>query len=119
MNPGKTKVTAAYYTQHLRRQLIPECETLYPENDFIFQQDGATSHTSNQCQAFLKETLGRGRYISKIKNEWPPKSPDLNVLDYYFWSRVAVKVYEGRKEPFQTLEKLKGESDEFRVWSRI
>ena len=99
VDPAKTKVTGNYYTKHLRTQLIPACEKLYPENNFIFQQDGATSHTCNVCQAYLKDTLGRGRFVSKT--EWPPKSPDLNILDYYFWDRVATKVYEGRKKPFE------------------
>ena len=68
---AKTKVTGNYYTKHLRTQLIPACEKLYPENNFTFQQDGATSHTCNVCQAYLKDTLGRGRFVSKT--EWPHK----------------------------------------------
>ena len=41
----------------------------------------------------LKE-FGQGRMINK--NQWPPHSPDLNPLDYYFWSEVQNKVFEGR-----------------------
>jgi hypothetical protein len=43
------------YTRHLRRELIPAIEKLYPEDDFIFVQDGASSHTSGMCQDFLRE----------------------------------------------------------------
>ena len=27
--------------------------------------------------------------------EWPPSSPDCNLLDYYFWNKVKEKVYSG------------------------
>ena len=37
---GTTKVNAEVYTRHLRRELIPAIERLYPNNDFIFVQDG-------------------------------------------------------------------------------
>ena len=63
-------------------------------------QDGATSHTSKLVQNFLEETIPR-RYVKK--DQWPPKSPDANPLDYYFWSRVKEKVYEGRlNKPFES-----------------
>ena len=80
----KTKITRSYYNAHLRKQLLPACEDPYPSKDFIFAQDGATSHTSNQCQNFLQEHLGKGRHVSK--SEWPPNSTDLNVLYYYSWN---------------------------------
>ena len=47
----------------------------------------------------------RIKFISK--EEWPPKSPDCNPLDYYFWNAVSTKVYENRREPFANLEQLK------------
>ena len=49
--------------------------------------------------------------------EWPTKSPDLNVLDYYFWNQVSTKVYEGPKEPFHNLEQLKRRIK--RVWKNV
>ena len=41
------------------------------------------------------------------KSEWPPKSPDLNPLDYYFWDRLKEKVYERRTKPFENLKQLR------------
>lgn len=105
VDPAKSKVTGELHTKHLRTQLIPACKKLYPQEDFIFLQDGAPSHTSNVCQSYLKDTLGRGMFVTKL--EWPPKSPDLNVLDYYFWDRINTKVYEGRTEPFKDLAELR------------
>ena len=48
-----TKVNADYYTERVKNDLIPAMDEMYPEKDGIFVQDGATSHTSNKCQAFL------------------------------------------------------------------
>lgn len=41
----------------------------------------------------------------------------LNVLDYYFRSQVHTKVYEGRREPFQTLDQLKRRIK--RIWNNV
>ena len=41
------------------------------------------------------------------KDQWPPNSLDTNPLDYYFWSKVKSKVYEGRiNQPFKNEEEM-------------
>ena len=60
----------------------------------------------------MKE-LGRFRFVNKL--QWPPKSPDLNPLDYWFWDSLSRKVYEGQREPFVTVEQLKRRIR--RVWN--
>ena len=41
------------------------------------------------------------------KEQWPPKSPDANPLDFYFWERVKTQVYKGRmNKPFKTEKEL-------------
>ena len=64
-----------------------------------------TKHTANICQNFLRENLGRGGFIFKIK--WPSSSPDCNPMDYHFWNVVETKVYEEQREPFNNFEGLK------------
>ena len=103
MNPQKTKVTGPYFTKHLEKDLLSECRRMYPDDNYIFQQDGATSHTSLVCQSKLRQLL-RKRFINK--DQWPPKSPDLNPLDYYFWEVIKTEVYKNRSEPFQNLAQL-------------
>ena len=72
--------------------------------DWIFAQDGASSHTSHMVQNFLKDEL-KSRFIKAT--EWPPSSPDTNPLDYYFWNKVKEKVYEGRhNKPFRDEKEL-------------
>ena len=80
-------------------------------HDFMFVLNGAPSHTSNVCQNFLREELGT-RFIDK--KSWPPKSPDCNPLDYYFWDALSEEVYKDRRVPFTSLEELKNKVIE--VW---
>ena len=42
------KVNGASYQKHLRDDLIPAVEAMYPNKDFTFVQDSAPSHHANQ-----------------------------------------------------------------------
>ena len=96
------KVNGASYLKHLRDDLIPAVEAMYPNKDFTFVQDSAPSHRANQVQNFLKQKL-KSRFVKNT--DWPPKSPDCNPLDYYFWDRVQEKVYDGHYcYPFATID---------------
>ena len=78
---------------------------MYPNKDFTFVQDSAPSHRANQMQNFLKRKL-KSRFVKNT--DWPPKLPDCNPLDYYFWDRVQEKVYDGRYcYPFAMIDELK------------
>ena len=83
-----------------------ELQTLYPSlmSKFWFQQDGASSHTSNLSQDWLKENFG-GRVISlKTDFEWAPHSPDLSPPDFFLWGYLKDRVYAGKP---RTITELK------------
>lgn len=103
VNPQETKVTADSFIQHLERELLPACEVLYPLGDYILVIDGATSHSAKKTQQYLQTYAPR--FLPA--NRWPPTSPDLNPLDYYVWDALQEKVYEGRTEPFGSLDELR------------
>lgn len=104
VNKQGLKVNAKNYRDHLKNKLFPAINKVYPRQNWIFIQDGASSHTSNLVQDFLRETIPR-RFVRK--DEWPPKSPDSNPLDYYFWNKVKTEVYKGRlNNPFKTEEEM-------------
>ena len=104
VNAKGVKVDGPTYLQHLKKKLFPAIRKIYPREDWIFIQDGAPSHTSNLVQNYLNENLNR-RHVKK--EDWPPKSPDTNPLDFYFWSRVKRKVYEGRhNQPFANEDEM-------------
>ena len=73
-------------------------------NDMWFQQDGATIHTARITIDLLKDKFG-GRVI--LRNgpvEWPPRSCDLTLLDFFLWGHIKSLVYA--KKP-ATLDDLK------------
>lgn len=61
---------------------------LHLRTQLIYQHDGAPAHFQRQVRNFLnarypERWIGRGGPIT-----WPPRSPDLNVLDFFVWGYV-------------------------------
>ena len=74
-------------------------------DDWIFAQDGASSHQFHLVQDFLKTKM---KHLLVRVEEWPPFLPDVNPLDYFYWDFVKIKVYEGRsRKPFASESELK------------
>ena len=61
-----------------------EGNRLFKNTDWNFQQDGASSHTSNLAQDWCQNNLKW--YIPK--QYWPPNSPELNPMDYSVWNEI-------------------------------
>lgn len=58
-----------------------------------FMHDGAPAHFSRVVRNLLN-TSYRGRWIGRGGTvNWPPRSPDLNPLDYYLWGHLKSVVY--------------------------
>ncbi|GFX14694.1 hypothetical protein TNCV_4016921 [Trichonephila clavipes] len=52
-------------------------------SNVTFMQDGATSHTAKPVKAFLIQTFGEDRIVSRrCRYPWPPRSPDLTPADF-------------------------------------
>ena len=80
------------------------------KNVYIWQQDGATVHTSNVTMQFLKGIF-KDRIISRLAKilsmpEWPAHSPDLNPLDYTFWGQAMQKVWEAKPKSIPDLKSV-------------
>lgn len=61
-----------------------------------FQQDGCPAHTSVIARQQLNRIF-RGQWIGKYgPHNWPPRSPDLTILDFYLWGRIKDLVYRER-----------------------
>lgn len=79
-------------------------------NDFIFQQDGASSHTANNVQKWLSNTENVPNFIDK--HDWPGNSPDMNPIEN-MWAIMFYIVYE--KGSFRTIDALKRKVES--VWN--
>ena len=103
-------VKAETYLDMLKNRVWPAVRGSSTKENYWFQQDGARVHTSYENLSFLKEKF-HGRVISdKLDFYWPPKSPDLNPLDYYFWGVAQQEVHA--KKP-KTLQELKAIVENF------
>ncbi|GFU03973.1 uncharacterized protein TNCV_198581 [Trichonephila clavipes] len=59
-----------------------------------FLQDRATSHTANPVKAFLIQTFGEDRIISRrCRYPWPPRSPDLTPADFWLCGYLKSHMY--------------------------
>lgn len=69
-----------------------------------FQQDGAPPHIARPVMQYLRDNFGE-RIISRFSAiSWPPRSPDLSILDFSIWGLMKADIY---KEPPRTIAELK------------
>ena len=68
---------------------------------WTLQQDGAPAHTARTTMDYLKK-----EHINFIEpHMWPPKSPDINPVDYDIWGALQQRIYHQRQ--FNRVEELK------------
>ena len=71
---------------------------------YWFQQDSAKAHTAVNVRSWLTEKFHE-RVISHMMDRiWPPCSPDLSPLDYWFWGAC---LQELRRSPPRSIDELK------------
>jgi arsenate reductase-like glutaredoxin family protein len=97
------KCDSTKYCALLEEGLIP-----YYDDGDIFQQDGASCHTSKETMKFLKENG-----IETVK--WPAKSPDLNPIENV-WGWMVKDMYFG-KPAYKNLKELK--QAVFDSWAKV
>ena len=87
-------VTAERYCNKLLCSVVDELSEEEKLTAY-FQQDDATAHTANSKLRFLNDIF-QTRFISE--RIWPPRSPDLSVLDFYLWGAVKQKIYQNKPQ---------------------
>jgi hypothetical protein len=61
-------------------------QTLFPNNDAVFQDENAPIHTAGIVQSWLEEHEGELQYVP-----WKAQSPDLNITEP-LWSVLETRV---------------------------
>lgn len=88
-------LNAENYLELLRETLplLLEDESLALRSRMWFQNDGCPAHYARRVRDYLNETFP-GRWIGRLGPIlWPPRSPDLNPLDFFYWGCLKDKVY--------------------------
>jgi hypothetical protein len=94
-------VNADVYQALLRKHVVPWIKRTYPDGNYVFQQDSALAHTARTTQEFLRETMAE--FWTPV--DWPPYSPDLNLLDFSVWSVLQEKVQATPHTSFAALRR--------------
>ncbi|XP_025154562.1 uncharacterized protein LOC112588531 [Harpegnathos saltator] len=92
------RLNGEIYADFIKNQLpgLLEDVPLQARAELIFQHDGTPAHFSRQVPdaldtRFPERWIGQGGPIT-----WPPRSPDLNVLDYFLWGHVKNLIEQRR-----------------------
>lgn len=110
VDPG-AKVDQVYYREKiLRAVVLPWVQRTFSRVPYIFQQDGAPSHTAKTVQAFCMENF----YDFLRSKEWPAASPDMNPCDFYLWGWLEGEV---NRKNYSSVTQLKAAL--VKAWSRI
>lgn len=89
------RVTAPIYLEFLQHELgaLLEEVPLQTRSVMWLQHDGAPAHYGRQVREYLdtrytRRWIGRGGPI-----QWPPRSPDLNPIDFFLWGYFKELIY--------------------------
>lgn len=97
-------ISGSSYLQLLQDQVIPHLRESCEMDKVWWQQDGAPPHYAQTVRQYLATTFDN-RFISRGGSfEWPPRSPDLNPLDFFLWGYLKRKVYRNRPATIQQLK---------------
>ena len=98
-------VNSERYVAMIHNFLTPQLADFPVNENTLFQQDGATSHSA-RISLNAVNALFPGRVISRNGDiTWPPRSPDLTACDFFLWGYLKAKVFEA--DPPRTIEALK------------
>lgn len=89
-------LTAVNYLNLLRNRIIPRIQNVVGDafEHVWFQHDGTPAHFALNVRNFLNETFV-GQWIDRRGAiEWPPRSPYLSPLDFFYWGYLKSKIYE-------------------------
>lgn len=88
-------INSENYLEFLETQLpiLLEDVSLELRRTLWYQHDGCPAHYGRQVRTHLDQRYPR-RWIGRSGAiEWPPRSPDLNPLDFFYWGCLKDKIY--------------------------
>uniref|UniRef100_A0A914DKG9 Transposase n=1 Tax=Acrobeloides nanus TaxID=290746 RepID=A0A914DKG9_9BILA len=91
----------------LRAHLIPWAHTIFGDDEWTFQQDGAPAHKASETQDFLRDNcpdISRSTSTSAMPTANGRSTAPISKLDYAIWSILMEKACQ---KPHPNVESLK------------
>lgn len=90
-------VSGETYLDMLLGNILPELHRMgFDSADICYMHDGAPAHITADVRQCLDDNfhswIGRGNGTRLYLN-WPPRSPDLNMLDFFLWGLLDHRVH--------------------------
>jgi len=88
------KINAQYYLEEvLVGHFLPHATIMFGNNSYCFKLDSAPAHKATTVQRCCKNNIPCFIPV----DEWPPSSPDLNLLDFCIWGYMLAKLKNLKK----------------------
>lgn len=97
-------LTGSRYANMLRNGLQPVLLNHPQRKNFWYQMDGAPCHNYSLVGDLLTELFEDQWIANNGPFRWPPRTPDGNPLDYFFWGYLKNMVYS---DPITTKDDMK------------
>ena len=98
------RVNSATYLEFLNNTLDELLDVpLDIRRNMWYLHDGAPPHSSREVNRWFNDNYFDGWIGRYSKHAWPPRSPDLNVCDFYLWDHLKQIVYS---TPVNSLDEL-------------
>src|SRR5271156_3164579 len=92
------------------KPMIAEAKKHFGRKKFTWQHDGASSHSAEETQDWLTNNvpdfiqLKNRKRSSKYDDQWPPKSPGLNPLDYCVNAELKRRAKQSAHKDLESLK---------------
>lgn len=101
----ENNLNSVRYLEIIERNIINYLDNLalQESQQIYFQQDGAPAHNARNIVDCLGANFGHQWIANNGPNRWPARSPDITLLDFFFWGFIKNKIYLNRSETLAEL----------------
>jgi predicted transcriptional regulator len=98
----KKTINQIVYCTEMCPAMFRDINEIMNGETWVWQQDGAKPHTAKSTVAWLQDNVP----LLITPDQWPSKSPDLNIMDYSIWG-ILLQELQSARHDIKTIDDLK------------